>query len=150
MINVLVHKSPNNLIKCKLRSLKLFLPYGRIYTRTSIKIINIICSWWEIQLSIATYKKFGSISEGNDPLTVVIEYPSNEELFNIIKRMEEIFEDQRRGFVLDIHGSCHKGPQGINWEIKIEFEDDFNSITDSQKLCQWLEENGIKKDALLR
>jgi hypothetical protein len=52
---------------------------------------------------------------------------SSEELANLIVILESSVKS-RNGYDIKCDGSCHKGPQGLWWNVAIEFESELDSI----------------------
>lgn len=55
---------------------------------------------------------------------LVINYPSTQEMQGIIADLADHYarNNIREGYDIKASGSCCKGPQGINWKMRITFE----------------------------
>lgn len=60
----------------------------------------------------------------DDESYIIVEFPNTVEMKTIIDRIEEklCVAGLRDGFSITVNGSCFKGPQGINWNMRIELE----------------------------
>lgn len=59
--------------------------------------------------------------EDADSPYVEVDFPSTEEVATICSWLESEIRS-RNGYEIVATGSCAKGPQGINWEIRVTFE----------------------------
>lgn len=57
--------------------------------------------------------------------TLEIEFPTTDEAFCILQSLDTYFTTHncRFGYRIRLNGSCAKGPQGVNWKMRIEFEE---------------------------
>jgi hypothetical protein len=60
-------------------------------------------------------------------LVVVFKSLSSGELANLIVILESSVKS-RNGYDIKCDGSCHKGPQGLWWNVVVEFESELDSI----------------------
>lgn len=63
-------------------------------------------------------------TESTDP-GLQIDFPSTEELSSIFRWLEAHIQS-RNGYEVEALGHCAKGPQGIQWSLRISFEQVFD------------------------
>jgi hypothetical protein len=74
----------------------------------------------------------------DDRPTIVVEFPNSDEMATVIHLVEQTLAPiTREGYRLKCDGSCNKAPQGINWEVVIEFESDAMADVVAKSMITW-------------